>query len=292
MMLFAYIFAALVMSLGALYFIWLGQKQAQEERVTQRLAVAGMHTYETPKKNWLSKQLERAGISLLPEQRRMIGLGLALILMLALLQFGWVFMLMLAGGLALFAYGAVNTLYQRRMNMIVSQLPRLLDQVVRLMRTGKTMADSFFIATRDADEPLKAVMLRLQRNIQLGMSIPEAFEDLADTYELKEMQVMSLGISVNSRFGGSLIDLFTNIITLIQQREQLQRQLRAFTGETRTSAAILSGLPMLVGAFMIISNPDYLYQMLDDPSGKNVLIGAGVMQLLGMAMIWKMLRSI
>lgn len=292
MMVIAYVMAALAMSLGALYFIWLGQKQAQEEAVAKRLAVVGMHTFHAPKKDWLTKHLERAGITLLPTQRRMIGLGFGVLMFLALVQFGWLFAVMLAGTLALFAYGAISTIYQRRMNMITTQLPRLLDQVVRMMRTGKTLADSFFIATREADEPLKMVMLRLQRNIQLGMSIPEAFDDLADTYALKELQVLALGVSVNSRFGGSLIDLLTNIIMLIQQREQLQRQLRAFTGETRTSAAILSALPLLVGSFMIVSNPDYLFQMLDDPSGKNVLIGAGVMQLLGMGVIWKMLRSI
>ena len=191
-----------------------------------------------------------------------------------------------------FAYTAIGTIYQRRMNQIVSQLPRLLDQVVRLMRTGKTLADSFFIATKDAYEPLKTVMLKLQRNIQLGMTIPEAFEDLAQIYQLKELQVLSLGVNVNSRFGGSLIDLLNNIITLIQQREQLTRQLRALTGETRTSAVVLSALPILVGTFMIFSNPDYIFQMIDDPTGKWVLVGAAGMQIAGMVVIWKMLRSV
>ena len=79
---------------------------------------------------------------------------------------------------------------------------------------------------------------------------------------------------------------------MIQQREQLQRQLRAFTGETRASAVILSALPLLIGAFMLISNPDYIYQMIDDPTGKLVLMGAGGMQLAGMAVLWKMLRSV
>ena len=74
--------------------------------------------------------------------------------------------------------------------------------------------------------------------------------------------------------------------------EQLQRQLRAFTGETRASAVILSALPLLIGAFMLISNPDYIYQMIDDPTVKLVLMGAGGMQVAGMLVLWKMLRSV
>lgn len=292
MIIFAYVGAVLVMGLGALYLIWLGQKQAQEEAVSKRLAVAGVKTLEFPEKDWLTIQLERAGVTLLPTQRRIMALALAVILLLVMVQFGALAALVMGAGLCLFAWAAINTIYQRRMNQIITQLPRLLDQVVRMMRTGKTLADSFFIATKEADEPLKTVMLKLQRNINLGMSIPEAFNDLADTYALKELQVLALGVSVNSRFGGSLIDLLNNIITLIQQREQLQRQLRAFTGETRTSAVVLSALPLMVGGFMLVSNPDYIFQMIDDPTGKVVLIGAAAMQISGMAVIWKMLRSI
>lgn len=287
-----YALVAMAMGLGALFLIWLGQKQAQEEAVAKRLATAGVQALEFPTKDWLTLHLERAGVTLDPTHRRIIGLALMLILLLLAVQFGLAVAALAAFAFVAFAYTAVGTIYQRRMNQIVSQLPRLLDQVVRLMRTGKTLADSFFIATKDADEPLKTVMLKLQRNIQLGMTIPEAFEDLAQVYQLKELQVLSLGVNVNSRFGGSLIDLLNNIITLIQQREQLTRQLRALTGETRTSAVVLSALPILVGTFMIFSNPDYIYQMIDDPTGKWVLVGAAAMQISGMAVIWKMLRSV
>lgn len=292
MMFLVYLLVATLMGLGALYLVWLGQQQAQQEAVTRRLASVGVQALVFAKRDWLTLQLERAGITLEPTQRRMILLALAGLHLLAALQFGLPFALLLALGLAAFAYSAIGTIYQRRQNQIVSQLPRLLDQVVRLLRTGKTLGDSFIIATREAEEPLKSVMLKLQRNVQLGMTIPEAFIELSETYALKELQVLSLGVNVNARYGGSLIDLLNNIITLIHQREQLNRQLRAMTGETRTSAVVLSVLPILLGTFMATSNPDYLFQMVDDPTGQWVLMGAAGMQIAGMAVIWKMLRSV
>lgn len=287
-----YLLVATGMMLGALYLIWLGQKQAQEEAVSKRLASVGVQALVFPGKDWLTTRLERAGITLLPTQRRMIALALTAIHLLVWFQFGLAFAALLLASLVAFAYSVIETIYLRRQLQIVSQLPRLLDQVVRLLRTGKTLGDGFMLATREADEPLKGVMLKLQRNITLGMTIPEAFTDLSEVYALKELQVLALGVNVNARFGGSLIDLLTNIITLIQQREQLNRQLRAMTGETRTSAVVLSGLPLLVGGFMVLSNPDYIFKMIDDPSGQWVLMGAAGMQIAGMALIWKMLRSV
>lgn len=251
-----------------------------------------MQTLTFDGKDWLTLQLERAGIQLRREHRSQILLALGLLHLLAAFQFGVPFALLMALALVGLAYTVIASIYKRRQMLIVSQLPRLLDQVVRLLRTGKTLGDAFGIATRDADDPLKEVMLKLQRNISLGMTIPEAFNDLADTYALKELQVLALGVQVNARFGGSLVELLNNIITLIRQREQLSRQLRALTGETRTSAVVLSALPLLLGTFMVVSNPDYIDQMVRNPTGQWILSVAAGMQILGMVVIWRMLRSV
>lgn len=287
-----YVFIALLMALGALYFIWTGQEQAREEMVAKRLSSVGVQAIEFPAKDRLTVYLERAGIYLDVSHRRMILWVVFLLIVLCAFQFGIALALLLTFGITFFSYTALGVLYTRRQGLIVTQLPRMLDQVVRLMRTGKTLGDSFAIATKDADDPLRIVMQKLQRNIALGMTITEAFQELSDTYDLKELQVLALGVSVNSRYGGSLIDLLNNVISLIHQREHLSRQLRALTGETRTSAVVLSALPLLVGTFMVFSNPDYIFTMVDDPSGKWVLYGAAGMQIAGMAVIWRMLRSV
>lgn len=290
---FIYVALATSFLMGALLFVHQGQQKAKEEAVSQRLASAGLQTLQVERRrDWLTSLLERAGIEIDATRRRIIGLALILLMLLATYQVGPRFALLLALALAVVAYSILAGLAVRRKNQIVAQLPRLLDQVVRLMRTGKTIGDSFSLATKDADDPLKSVMQRLERNITMGMSIPEAFKDMGDTYALKELQVMALGVGVNARFGGSLVDLLNNIIQLIQQREKMVRQLRAMTGETRISALVLSVLPLLMGAFMFLRSPDYLMTLINDPGGRSILVGAGVMQILGMFVIWKMLRSI
>lgn len=287
-----YVALATCFLLGALYFIHRGQEKAKQERVEQRLATVGISLHKARRRDWINLQLERAGLEIDDTRRNIFAFALFMIVLLVIFQFGiaagTISMVVMAG----LAFAILQWLFARRQVMIVAQLPRLLEQVVRMMRTGKTIGDSFFIATDDADQPLRSVMEKLKRNINLGMTIPEAFEDLADTYQLKELQVLSMGIGVNARFGGSLIDLLSNVILLIQQREKAQRQLKALTGETRASAVVLSALPLLVGAFMMVSNPDYLSSMIDDEGGLQVLVMAGAAQLGGMFVLWRMMKSI
>lgn len=287
-----YVMLATSFLLGALFFIYRGQEKAKQERVEQRLASVGISTRIARRRDWMNLQFERAGIEVDDTKRNISAFAVFILILLVMFQFGILVGIIALAVIAGLFLAVLRWLFARRQVMIVAQLPRLLEQVVRMMRTGKTIGDSFFIATDDADQPLRAVMEKLKRNITLGMTIPEAFEDLADTYDLKELQVLSMGISVNARFGGSLIDLLSNVILLIQQREKAQRQLKALTGETRASAVVLSALPLLVGAFMMVSNPDYLSSMLDDESGLQVLIMAGVAQLGGMFVLWRMMKSI
>lgn len=292
MIIFVYLFLAALFLIGALYFVAQGRERAKEELIEQRLVSVGMQRFHERRRDWVTTTLERAGLELSDTARRIVLLGVLVLIFGMGFTFGPKVGFLVLFGLAAFTYTVLTVLFSRRQGLIIAQLPRLLDQVVRMMRTGKTIGDAFFIATDDAEEPLKGVMEKLRRNITLGMTIPEAFDDLAETYNLQELRVLALGINVNARFGGSLIDLLNNVINLIQEREKAQRQLKAMTGETRVGATLLSIMPIALGAYMMMANPDYLMGMINNPSGLNVLIGAGVAQLAGMLVIWRMLRSI
>lgn len=292
MAIIVYLLLAAVFLIGALYFVAQGRQRAKEELIEQRLVSVGMQTFHQRRRDWVTRVLERAGLELGETARRILALGLVVLISGVGFAISIKMALVVAMAVLAITYTVLMVLFSRRQGQLISQLPRLLDQVVRMMRTGKTIGDAFFIATDDADEPLKAVMEKLRRNITLGMTIPEAFDDLAETYNLQELRVLALGINVNARFGGSLIDLLNNVISLIQEREKAQRQLKAMTGETRVGATLLSVMPIALGAYMMMANPDYLMGMVENPTGLNVLIGAGCAQLAGMLVIWRMLRSI
>ncbi|WP_022956191.1 type II secretion system F family protein [Perlucidibaca piscinae] len=292
MAIFVYLFLAALFLIGALYFVAQGRERAKEELIEQRLATVGMQRFQAYRRDWVTTVLERAGLSLSDTARRILALGLVVVVIAVTFSLGIKAGALVLVGILATGYTVLTVLFSRRQGMLIAQMPRLLDQVVRMMRTGKTIGDAFFIATDDAEEPLKSVMEKLRRNITLGMTIPEAFNDLAETYNLQELRVLALGISVNARFGGSLIELLNNVINLIQEREKASRQLKAMTGETRVGATLLSLMPIALGAYMMAVNPDYLMTMIDDPTGLNILIGAGCAQLAGMLVIWRMLRSI
>ena len=186
----------------------------------------------------------------------------------------------------------VSWRYHRRVRRMVEQLPGLLDSSVRSLKAGRTLADAVLLAIETSTDPLKTSISRVSRNVQMGVSLPEAVQDFAELYDREEFRMFALGLKVNHRYGGNASELLDNLIVLIREREQGARKLKAMTGETRMTAIVLGLLPILVCSFFMISNPNYLINMWHDPKGQNLMLTALALQVFGSVALWRMVRSV
>ncbi len=286
-----YFLICMAMVGGGVYLFVRGKRNAESELVSGRLAGAAIAVDKKHAHDWLSVQLERAGLSIsVPQQRLLLGILAIVVAMVAIFSIPLA-VLVLFSVLA-FAYTALTLLYKRRQQRVVSQLPRFLDQVQRSMQIGKTLGDAIMLAIDSCEDPLQEILLKVKRNITLGVSLPDAFQTVADDYAIQEMQILALGMRVNFRFGGSMTEFIANIIAFIREREKMQRELRAMTGETRVSAVVLSIVPVAIASYILFKNPSYLINMWNDASGKNMIVLALSLQVAGMLVIWRMMKSI
>ncbi|MGE7957438.1 type II secretion system F family protein [Pseudomonas sp. NPDC089530] len=270
-----------------------GLRKTDNERILNRLA-QGQPEAAPRKTSWLAleRAFLRAGLGR-PTER--IGLWLTVWLLSLLLGYaaaGWggVLLLLVLPPLLLRLY--VAWLYQRRLKRMIGQLPQLLDHSVRSLKSGRTLTDAVLGGIEASSPPLKTAMGRVQRNVHLGVNLPEAIHDFAELYEQDELRLFALGLKVNHRYGGNASELLENLIKLIREREQGARQLSAMTGETRVTAWVLGTLPVLLVSYFMLSNPGYMLGMWHDPAGRYMLIAALVLQVCGCLALWRMLRSI
>jgi len=276
--------------------IWLfyqGLRKTHTERILNRLA-QGQPEPGVRKSSWngLERAFLRAGLGR-PTERLGLWLTLwALCMLLGYALAGWIGLLgwLLLPPLALRLY--IAWLYRRRLRRMIEQLPQLLDHAIRSLKSGRTLTDAVMGGIDASSNPLKKAMGRVQRNVQLGVNMPDAVHDFAELYNQDELRMFALGLQVNHRYGGSASELLENLIKLIREREQGARQLRAMTGETRMTAIVLGVLPVTVGSYFMATNPAYLLGMWSDADGQRMLVAAVLLQLLGCLALWRMLRSV
>ena len=241
---------------------------------------------------WLDRAFLQAGLGR-PSER--LGLWLAIwaaAAVLAGLLGGWVFLLAFVLLPPLLLKMFVSWRYHSRVKRMVEQFPQMLDSCVRSLKSGRTLADAVLHAIETSTDPLKSSISRVSRNVQLGVSLPDAAQDFAELYERDEFRMFALGLKVNHRYGGNASELLENLIVLIRERDQGARRLKAMTGETRVTALVLAVLPLLVGGYFMLTNPAFLVGMWHDKSGQYALITAFGLQAFGCLALWRMVRSV
>lgn len=270
-----------------------GLRRAQAERVLSRLAEGQPQlTEEANQWSGVERMFLRAGLG---KPTDSLGLWLAIWALgvaLGLLVAGWLGLLVMLVLPPVLLRLYIAWRYQRRIKRMIEQLPQLLDHTVRSLKAGRTLADSVLGGIEITEDPLQQAMGRIQRNVQLGVSLPESTHDFAEFYERDEFRLFALGLKINHRYGGNASELLENLIKMIREREQAARQLRALTGETRVTAYVLGALPISMIGYFLVVNPAYLMTMWNDGTGRTLLFVALGMQLLGCFTLWRMLRSV
>lgn len=277
----------------ALLLVRLGLLKRGQERIVQRLGSAYLAVRSVAvRRDWLDPMLLRAGfaqgeLKLRPWVYAWLGLVL-----LAAVGAGAAGGLLALLGVPVLAWLGLIWRCRRRLRQIIQQLPGLLDYSVRSLKAGRTLNDAVLGGIDSTREPLRSAMLRVRRNVQLGVALDVAVNELAELYRQDELRLFALGLRINQRHGGNASELLENLIKLIREREQGGRQLRAMTGETRITAWILGALPLAMVGYFMFANPGYLLAMWQDRHGQTMLLFAFALQAVGCVVLWRMMRSL
>lgn len=269
-----------------------GKRQAVGERIYQRLNSDGdLVVPKQKKKSGFSLWLMQAGIQL-PGWLTALLVALVLVVALLFMQVSWFMPVLVVGGMALLVYLVGQWRAHKRVERMISQMPGFLDHMVRSIKSGRTMGDAMLLAMKRCSDPLHQAMTPVRRDIELGVPMVEAINEFATLYKREEFHVLALGVRINQRYGGNSADMLKSLILMIRDRERASRQLSAMTGETRISAIVLAGLPLALGGYILISNPDFLMGMWVTSAGKIMLLLSLALQLTGCFILWRMLKSI
>ena len=285
--------------LASVYMLFASRTRVRVEHERDRMELVALtgSAVELPDEKlvfggkWLTDRLLRAGIR--PRAWHPFGLA-ALVVVGALVGYAvnGLLGLLLPLPLLVVLYLYLAFRARRERDRMIQQLPSFLDSMLRAVAAGRSVPNAVMAATEHSSDPLRQVLLRALRRVELGGDLAEALQEARRVYQVQELAILRMVIIIGQRYGGNVKDILTSVSRIIRDREQDRREVKALTGEVRLTAWILGLLPFGLGLYIIAVNRAYLLSMWEDPTGQMLLIGVGVMQVVAALALWRMVKTV
>jgi tight adherence protein B len=247
------------------------------------------------------KMLMQAGVAV-PTGRLMLGMLVApLALFLLIILFMTVTGAALGSGrvllIATFAFllgAGIPFLYlqmraTRMRKKMQDQFPVALDVFVRGLRAGHPIAAALDLLTVEMPDPIGSQFGIAVDEVTYGADLRDALDAMADRWDLDDMRMFVVSLSVQNETGGNLAEILENLSRVIRERASMMLKVRALSSEGRMTAAMLTGLPVVAFVILFIGNPRFYLDVADDPAFLPGYVGLLVLYGIG---LWSIRRMI
>jgi len=177
---------------------------------------------------------------------------------------------------------------QKRRAKMQEQFPVALDIFVRGLRAGHPTASAISLLATEMEDPIGSEFGLVTDEIAYGAELRDSLQDMADRWELEDMHMFVVSLSVQNETGGNLAEILENLSQVIRERQSMYMKVRALSSEGRMSAKVLTALPIGTFALVFSTNPAFYLEYANDSAfliGFTGLIG---LYLLGAYVIRRM----
>jgi tight adherence protein B len=252
------------------------------DNLSQRRSASGKPT--------LTEDLARAGLNITPAEYLLIRIGaVALGALIGLFRFGFSIGPIVLGLIGFIVPPLVMAFLQRRrQTMFNEQLTGMLQLLSNSLKTGYAIDRALETVASKSQPPVSTEFERVATEITLGTSVEEALSALLLRINSSDLEFIVTAILLHTRVGGNLAEVLDTISDTLRDRLQTKRDMSVLTAQSRASATIITGLPILLALGLYVFVPGYFAPMTSTFVGYVLLGIAALLVLIGNVLIQRM----
>ena len=235
-------------------------------------------------------------------ERANLDMSVGLFLLLSMLLGGIIFLTLimynrplplafLVGMIALSGpYFYAKYLARKRLRLFLEQMPDGLAGLSQGLEAGMGLSQALVTVTKDMPDPFGTEFTIFMEEMNLGLSMTDALKKLQERMPLPEVRLFNNALIVQRETGGSLSEVLNKLADVIRDRFRIERVIKTLTAQNRLSAWVVSCTPVVLVAVMYGFNPALMEEVVRDPVGRNMMIAAVILEVIGILTFRKILR--
>ena len=172
----------------------------------------------------------------------------------------------------------------------LNAFPDTLDLIIRAVRAGVPVAQAIGAAGSEAEEPVRAEFKTMGDAMKLGIDLKEALDAAVARIEIADFSFFAVCLLLQRETGGQLGETLDNLATIIRTRRDIRLKTKALTAEGRLTSRIIAAVPFVITGILYIVNRSYIEILFTHPTGHKMLMAAGVLLTIGIAVVQKMAK--
>jgi tight adherence protein B len=178
----------------------------------------------------------------------------------------------------------------KRAMVFEEQFPEAVDLLSRALRAGHALTSGLQMVGDEVPDPVGAEFRTLFEQQNYGMSLPDALKELAARVPVLDARFFVTALLTQRETGGNLSEVLDKLASVTRERFKVKRQVRAISAHGRITGFALAFLPLSVAAILSITSPTFIRILIDDPLGVDMIIGALILQVVGVLIIRKIIN--
>ena len=153
----------------------------------------------------------------------------------------------------------------RRLKQFAAQLPDTITLLANSLRAGSSFLQGIELVTREARPPISEEFERVVRDMQLGLALQPALNNLVRRVASEDLELMVTAIQIQSQVGGNLATVLDSIAFTIRERIRIQGEIQTLTAMQRYSGYVITLLPVGLAVILFLISPGYMGAMVEKP---------------------------
>lgn len=179
-------------------------------------------------------------------------------------------------------------LRSRRHKLFGLQLPEALDLITRGLKAGHPVPVAISMVGREMPDPIGSEFGMVADEVTYGSDMVSALQNMYERVGHEDLPLFVTAVSIQNTSGGNLREILDGLSSVIRERGKLRRKVRAISTEGRMSAYILTAVPALLAAAMMVLMPNFYGDVVDEPLTWYLLGGTAFWLGVGNATMFKM----
>lgn len=178
---------------------------------------------------------------------------------------------------------------RKRLSKLESQLEESLTLTANSLKAGFGLLQSLEMAAQQLKHPIATELRRTLHDINVGSSTEDALLALSERASSYDLDIVITAILIQRSVGGNLAEILDTVAHTMRERARIRGHVKAVTSQQRLTGYILGIMPIAVMGLLFLVASEYMTPLFTTLAGQVMLVGAGIMELIGVLLIRRIL---